>query len=75
LSKEYRKELGNYHFRLSGGKVFDTLVKYGDFLQSWNDIQKVAEKWAIKEAPEEVGIQTNALEFFAKSVMRFLHNK
>ena len=54
--------------RLPGGKVFDTLQEYEDFLQSWDDIQNAAKKWAIKEAQEEVGIATDDIELFAKSI-------
>lgn len=68
LSKEYRKETNNYDIRLPGGKVFDTLAEYENFLATDQDIQSAAIQWAQKEAIEEVGIQTDNLEFFAKSV-------
>jgi len=68
LSKEYRKELDTYDFRLPGGKVFDTLEEYENFLSTNQDIQAAAAQWAQKEAAEEVGVQTEKMEFFAKSV-------
>jgi len=68
LSKEYRKELNAYDFRLPWGKVFDTLEEYEDFLSTGQDIQAAAVQWAQKEASEEVGVETEKLEFFAKSV-------
>lgn len=68
LSKEYRIEVQNYDMRLPWGKVFDTLEAYEDFLSSGENIQEAAAQWAQKEAIEEVGIQTDNLEFFATSV-------
>lgn len=68
LSKEYRKETGNYDLRLPGGKVFDSTEEYENFLTTNQNIQEAAVDWAIKEAQEEVGIQVNDIEFFAKSI-------
>lgn len=68
LSREYRKETNNYDTRLPWWKVFDTLVEYEEFLQSWGDIQEAAKQWAIKEAHEEVGVISDDIDFFAKSI-------
>jgi SAM-dependent methyltransferase len=56
LSKEHRNELGSEDYRLPGGKVFDTLDEYLEFLSSGKDIEEAAKNAAIKEASEEVGV-------------------
>lgn len=66
LSKEYRREANGYDYRLPGGKVFDTLTEYNDFLsQEPGEARmiEVAEEGARKELAEEVGISEAELEF------------
>ena len=51
LTKEYRKELKWYDYRLPGGKVFDTLIEYN---KNKKNIKKYALIAAIRECEEEV---------------------
>ena len=67
LTKEYRSEFGNYDYRLPGGKVFDTLVEYNDFLASGKDIAEAAKRAAIREGIEEVGLEIKKLDLFSVS--------
>lgn len=69
LTKEHRHEIGGYDFRLPGGKVFDSLTKYNDFLQSGADILGPAAEKAKQEAHEEVGIEVKKLSHFHTSVL------
>ncbi len=68
LSKEFRHELNGFDYHLPGGKVFDTLGEYNEFLKSGADIIEAAKAAAIKEAKEEMGIIVKDLSFFHKSV-------
>ncbi len=54
LSKEYREEIGDYDFRLPGGKVFDTLEEYKK--HSGEDLTDFAILAVVKEVKEEVGL-------------------
>lgn len=56
LSKEFRSELDDYDYRLSGGKVFDSLKEYNEFLSQGKDILEPATERAKIEAKEEAGI-------------------
>lgn len=56
LSKEFRKELNDWDFRLPGGKVFDTLEAFEAHRQSGDDIAQAAKRKAIAESKEEVGV-------------------
>lgn len=71
LNREKRHELGlEEDLRLPGGKVFDSLVEYNDFLtsqKSEDELLGKAKQAAIKEAIEEVGIEPIDIEFFAVS--------
>lgn len=67
ITREYRKELGTWDYRLPGGKVFDTLSEYNQALQNKEDITAKAEQAAIKEAREEVGIDVERIRHFATS--------
>ncbi len=69
LTKEFRRELGSYDYRLPGGKVYDTLDEYNDALQNGVDIEGEAEKAAMREAREEVGVQAQGLTLVHKSVL------
>lgn len=67
LTKEYRPEIQDYDYRLPGGKVFDTLKEYNAFIQTGKDIKAEAERAALKEAREEVGVIAEKAELFAIS--------
>lgn len=69
LSREFRRELGDYDYRLPGGKVFDTLDEYAAFRASGEDIAGAAKKQAVVEAREEAGIEIAELELYKKSVL------
>lgn len=69
LTKEYRHELGGYDYRLPGGKVFDRLDDYNQFLRSGNDILQPAMKKAREEGAEEAGIIVSDLEHFHTSIL------
>lgn len=67
LTKEFRQELNDYDYRLPGGKVFDRLEEYNQFLKSNRDIISAASKKADEEALEEAGITVKAKEHFHTS--------
>ncbi len=69
LTKEYRKELGAWDYRLPGGKVFDSLEEYDAFRASGEDILVAAISKARAEAHEEAGIEIAGLDFFKKSTL------
>lgn len=64
IPREYRTEQGGYDFRLPGGKVFDSLTGYIDFLGTDEDILIPAAQKAKEEALEEVGIVVEDLRHF-----------
>jgi len=70
LTKEHRIELDELDYRLPGGKVFNRLTEYNDFLSTGEDILIPAKKGAILEASEEVGIlvEEDDLELFHTSI-------
>lgn len=68
ITKEFRRELNAYDYRLPGGKVFDTLAEYNQALAEGVNIANAAERAAIKEAKEEAGIEVARLSFLHKSV-------
>jgi len=67
LSREYRPALQGWDLRLPGGKVFDSLVEYNDFIASRKDILSAAAAAARKEALEEVGMEAGEVEHFTTS--------
>ena len=71
LNKEKRHELGlQEDLRLPGGKVFDTLLEYNEFLskqQEESEIIEQAKEAARREAREEVGIKPLEIEFLSVS--------
>lgn len=69
LTKEFRKELNDWDFRLPGGKVFDTLAEYQAFRESGEDIIAAATAKAKAEAHEEAGVDVRKLELFRKSTL------
>jgi ADP-ribose pyrophosphatase len=69
LTREYRRELSGYDYRLPGGKVFDSLKEYEAFLSSGTDILNPASTKAIAESAEEAGIDVEAVKLFKKSTL------
>lgn len=69
LTKEFRHELGEWDYRLPGGKLFDSLDEFEAFRQSDNDILEAAKVKAIEEAQQEAGVEIAKLEFYKKSVL------
>jgi len=69
LTREYRKELGEWDYRLPGGKVFDSLDDYEAFRASGDDIIEAAKAQAINEAQQEAGVEIAELELYKKSVL------
>ena len=62
ITKEFRREINDYDYRLPGGKVFDTLKEYN--LHSKDDILAFAVEAAKKECLEETGLKPNRLTHF-----------
>lgn len=69
LTKEFRRELGEWDYRLPGGKVFDSLDEFEDFRASGSDIVEVAKAKAIEEAQQEAGVEIASLGLYKKSVL------
>jgi len=69
LTKEFRHELGEWDYRLPGGKVFDTLDEFEAFRVSGEDIIEVAKQKAIEEAQQEAGVEITSLELYKKSIL------
>jgi ADP-ribose pyrophosphatase len=69
LTKEFRHELGEWDYRLPGGKVFDSLEQFEEFRISGQDIIEAAKMQAIREAQEEAGIAIANLDLYKKSVL------
>ncbi|MFA4975123.1 MAG: NUDIX domain-containing protein [Candidatus Paceibacterota bacterium] len=66
ISKEERPRFG-LDYRLPGGKVFNSLSEFNEFLKSKKDLKEILEKAkeaAINEAKEEVGINPTEMEEF-----------
>jgi 8-oxo-dGTP pyrophosphatase MutT (NUDIX family) len=68
ITKEFRREVKGYDYRLPGGKVYDTLEEYNKALESGVNIEAAAKRAAIKEAKEEVGIEVKDIALIHKSV-------
>lgn len=69
LTKEFRRELNEYDFRLPGGKVFDSLAEYETFRAIGRDILEPAAAKAKAEAQEEAGMAVKEVTFFKKSTL------
>jgi 8-oxo-dGTP pyrophosphatase MutT (NUDIX family) len=69
LTKEFRKELNDYDYRLPGGKVFDSLVDYEAFRKTGGDIAEPAAQKAKAEAAEEAGMVVDDVQLFKKSTL------
>lgn len=67
LTKEHRYEMQGYDYRLPGGKVFDTLQEYEQFLKSGSDIVVPAAEKARAEAEEEAGVKLDSVTHFHTS--------
>ncbi len=65
MTKEYRAELGDYDYRLPGGKVFDTLTAYQEALSKDDfSLLDAAKEAASMEAFEEAGIVVKNIEHY-----------
>ena len=69
LTKEFRHELGEWDYRLPGGKVFDSLDEFEAFRASGKDVIDAAKKQAINEAQQEAGVEIAELSFYKKSIL------
>lgn len=69
LTREFRRELDDWDYRLPGGKVFDTLKEYDDFREAGKDVLLPAAAKAKAEGAEEAGIDVKDLKFFKKSTL------
>ena len=69
LTREYRNELGEWDYRLPGGKVFDTLDEYEAFRSEDGDILEAARHKAVAEGREEAGIDVESLEHYKTSTL------
>lgn len=67
LTKEYRNEVSGWDYRFPGGKVYDSLPEYNHAVTEKKDLQMEAQKAAIKEAGEEVGIEVTDIAHFYTS--------
>lgn len=67
-TKEYRHEIDDYDYRLPGGKVFDSLDEYNQFLASGKDMINPATARAKIEAKEEAGIIAKEPKHFYTSI-------
>lgn len=69
LTKEFRRELNAWDYRLPGGKVFDSLAEYDAFRASGEDILQPAAAKAKAEGREEAGLEIQSLKLFKKSTL------
>ncbi len=67
LTREYRKEIGWYDYRLPGGKVADTMIAYKDILKKPEWIEYYASQAAMREAKEEVWIESGDINLLTVS--------
>ena len=69
LTREFRSELGDYDYRLPGGKVFDSLAEFQTYYKSGKDIGEAAVNKAVQEAREETGYKVVDPELVVKSTL------
>lgn len=69
LTKEFRRELNGYDYRLPGGKVFDSLAEFEQFRGTERDILEPASAKAQAEAAEEAGMMIDGVTLFKKSTL------
>jgi ADP-ribose pyrophosphatase len=67
ITREYRNELRGWDYRLPGGKVFDSLREYNDFLKTGEDITIQAEQAVKREAYQEVGVNAQNVKHYHTS--------
>ena len=66
ISKEERFGMG-WDYRLPGGKVFDSLAEYNNFLTTTNDKEEIlakAKEAVVREGMEEAGIKPLEMQLF-----------
>jgi len=68
MTKEHRYELAGEDYRLPGGKVFDSLDEYNEFLKSGLDIAVPAADKARGEGQEEAGVVIGGINHYHTSV-------
>jgi len=59
LSKEFRREINDWDFRLPGGKVFDTIDEYLEAVENHESLNQFVYEAVERESREEVGITVN----------------
>ncbi len=69
LTREFRQELGDWDYRLPGGKVFDSLEDFARHRANSDDLVEAAKRQAIAEAQQEAGVDVEELELFRKSTL------
>ncbi len=67
IAKEYREEISGWDYRLPGGKVFDSLREYKEYIDSGDEIIDYALKAVENEGREEAGLVADNIEYFSKS--------
>ena len=67
LTKEFRRELNGYDYRLPGGKVFDSLAEYKKAVKEGKDMLKCAVEAAKIECLEETGLIARKIKHFKTS--------
>ncbi len=67
VTKEYRTEIKGWDYRLPGGKVFDSLHEYKEFIDSGDEIIDYAMKAVDNEGREEAGLVAENIEYFSRS--------
>lgn len=69
LTREFRRELNDWDYRLPGGKVFDTLDEYEQHRASSDDILQVAIAKVKGEASEEAAVAVDEVKHVATSTL------
>jgi hypothetical protein len=69
ITREYRRELDIYDYRLPWGKVFDRLEEYKKFLASGKNLEDAVIATTIKEAKEETGIIIHSCHIISKDTL------
>lgn len=67
MTKEIRREVEGYDFRLPGGKVFDSLEQFDLSKKNEDDISLMVKNAAEKEGKEEAGIRGGDYEYLGVS--------
>jgi ADP-ribose pyrophosphatase len=66
VTKEWREEIGGWDIRIPGGKLFENIQEYNNYLLKQPDKESLIQKAKItaqKETLEEVGLNLNTQEF------------